>query len=37
MCKADFKMLNCKKSHSLTISENICVKNLEIIEEENLA
>ena len=34
MCYADFKMLYSKKSHSLKISENGCIKNLEMIESK---
>ena len=30
MCNADFKFQN----HSMTISENLCVKNLKIIEND---
>ena len=30
MCNADFKFQN----HSLTISENLCIKNLKIIEND---
>ena len=32
MCNADFQMLYSKTSHSLTISNNVCEENLEIIE-----
>ena len=32
MCKADFTMLYSKKLHCLTISDNYCVINLEIVE-----
>ena len=36
MCNANFKIPHGEKSHSLTLSDNFCVNNLEIIENAPL-